>query len=326
MYQDDILVFGNNQKELNERSSKLLERLNKRNVQINWDKSVRFSESINFLGHIITSDGIKPDKKLVEKVLSIRRPTSKKELSSFLGLINFYSKLIPKFADLCQPLNEIRKTSVPFYWGNEQQGAFLKIKQILCSDLVVATYDLHKEVTLSCDASDKAISGILSQEGRPVMYLSRTLTGAEQNYSIIEKEALALIWAIKRAEKFIFGRYFSIQTDHRALQYLFSNNTELPKHASNHLQRWAIFLSGFDYDIKYVEGRSIPHVDALNRIEYSNDSMQNNQDICFEGIHWGDVAGVTWLDLVKETNCNKVLRTIRKESSMTIGETVLKRN
>jgi len=310
VYQDDILVFGKDRTELNERSQKLLERLNKRNVQINWEKSIRFAESMSFLGHTISADGIKPDKRLVDKVLKISRPKTKKELNSFLGLVNFYSKLVPQFANICQPLHRVRKNSVPFYWGKEQDNAFRDLKEILSSDLVVVPYDLRKEATITCDASDKAISGILSQEDKPVMYFSRVLTANEMRYSVIEKEALALIWMIKRSEKFLLGRHFTIKTDHRALQYIFNSQAELPKHASNRLQRWAIFLSGFDYSIHYVEGSSIPHVDALNRMNYE-ESITDKHSICFEGVHWGEISNISWTDLVKETNCDKVLRKIQ---------------
>ena len=107
------------------------------------------------------------------------------------------------------------------------------------------------------------------------MYLFRVLTPAKTKYSIIEKEAFALIQEIKRSKKFIVGQHFTVNTDHRALENIFKNSSELPKHASNRIQRWAIFLCGFDYDILYVRGNTIPHVDALNRLKYDSRFEEN---------------------------------------------------
>ena len=120
--------------------------------------------------------------------------------------------------------------------------------------MVVKPYSLDKELTVTCDASEKAIGAILSQEGKPVMYLSRLLTNAKKNYAVIEREALAIVWTIKRAEKFLSGRKFKIICDHRALQYIFGEHNCLPKHKSARIQRWAILLMGFNYEIEYEIG------------------------------------------------------------------------
>lgn len=216
VYQDDLLVFAENTEILSKRTENLLQRLNKRNVSINWSKSVRQADSISFLGQIVSSDGIKPDKRLVEKVLQIKPPTTRKEVEQFMGLVNYYGSKIHNLAHISEPINSLRKSGVPFSWGESQQDAFLKLKEVLASEKVVMPYSLHKEVTLECDASEKAIGAILSQEGHPVIYMSRLLTSAEKNYAVVEREALAVVWAVKRAEKFLLGRHFRIRSDHRA--------------------------------------------------------------------------------------------------------------
>ena len=154
----------------------------------------------------MSKHGIQPDKNLVTKILDIATPRTRKDVERFIGLVNFYSTKIQNIAKLCEPINRLRRSGMPFYWTNEQQTSFTKLKEILASDIIVRPYSLEKEVTLECDASELAMGAILSQEGHPVMYLSRTLTGAERNYAVIEREALAIIWAVRRAEKFLLGR------------------------------------------------------------------------------------------------------------------------
>ena len=100
------------------------------------------------------------------------------------------------------------------------------------------------------------------------MYLSRKLTEAEQNYSNIEREALAIVWATTRARHFLLGKKFLLKSDHRPLEFIFNPKRELPKVTSARILRWAISLAAFDYDIVYVKGEAIPHDDALSRLDF----------------------------------------------------------
>jgi hypothetical protein len=247
----------------------------------------------------------------VEKVLTVSPPRSRKEVEHFIGLVNFYSTKIRNFADICAPINRLRRNGIPFVWGSQQQRAFEHLKRILASSAVVKPYSLKKDLVLECDASENAIGAVLSQEGHPVMYLSRSLTSAEKNYAVIEREALAIVWAVKRAEKFLLGRQFTIRTDHRALEFVFGENKCLPKHTSARVQRWAIALMGYDYSIEYIRGCDIPHVDALSRLSFAvNGDLEC--DAVDDGVYWDDGCGVTWTDLVRETAADKLMQGIRR--------------
>ena len=311
VYQDDILVHARNEEELKQRSGKLLQRLSKRNVTINWMKSIRNAKTVTFLGHVISEEGIKPDPRLVEKISRILPPKTKKEVECFIGLINFYGTKIKEFAAKCEPINKLRKNGCPFIWGKEQQNAFDKIKEELKSNVIVKPYSLNKEVTVTCDASDTAIASIISQEGHPVMYLSRLLSKAERNYAVIEREALAIIWSIKRAEKLLLGRKFKIKTDHRALEYVFGEHKEIPQRTSARVQRWAIFLMGYDYQIEHIHGEKIPHVDALSRLHFQ-ESLVNEVEELQDGIHWNDECGIEWRQLQRESMVDKLTMELKR--------------
>ena len=187
-----------------------------------------------------------------------------------------------------------------------QQKAFEDIKNELCANPLVQPYNLQKEATVTTYASEKAIGGDLSQEGHPVIYVSRKLTPAEQNYSNIEREALAIAFVVTRFKQFFFGRRVALQTDQKPLKYIFAPDEEIPKTASARITRWAIALMGFDYELKYTPGEQIPHADALSRMDFEEDESDNDR-VCFaiNNIYFAQS------DLVTEAGIKTVLGTNR---------------
>ena len=147
------------------------------------------------MGYSISKEGIAPDPKHVEKIKNAKAPTNNKQLESFVGLASFYGRMTPNFATKMLPLNNIRNSD--FAWGKMQQKAFEDIKNELYANPLVQPYSLQKEARVTTDASEKANGGVLSQ-GHPVIYVSRKLTPVEQNYSNIEREALAIVFVVTR--------------------------------------------------------------------------------------------------------------------------------
>ena len=264
IFQDDVLVYGTTKKQFDKRMLAVKSRLRENNFNINEKKSkLKPVDSVSFLGYSILKEGIAPDPKHVKKIKIAKAPTNNRQLQSLVGLANFYAKMIPDFATNMLPLNNMRNSD--FSRGKMQRKTFEDIKNKLCANPLVQPYNLQKEATVTTDASEKAIGGLLSQEGHPVIYVSRKLTPAEQNYSTIEREARAIVFVVTRLKQFLHGRQFTLQTDHKPLKYLFAPDEEIPKTASARITRWAISLMGFDYELKYTPGEQIPHADALSR-------------------------------------------------------------
>ena len=230
------------------------------------------------MGYSISKEGIAPDPKLVEEIKNAKALTNNKQLESFVGPANFYGRMIPDFATKLLPLNNMRNSI--FSWGKMQQKAFEDIKFELCANPLVQPYSLQKEATVTIDASEKTIGGVLSQEGHPVIHVSRKLTPAEQIYSNIEREALEIVLVVTRIKQFLLGGQFTLQTDHKPLKYLFAPEDEIPKTASARITRWAIALMGFDYELKYTPGEQIPHADALSRMDFDENELDNDR-VCF---------------------------------------------
>ena len=263
-----------------------------------------------FLGYSVSKKGIALDPKHVEIIKNAKAPSNMKQLKSFVGLAIFYGRMIPDFAPKMLPLNEIRKEE--FRWEKEEQNTFENIKNDLCANPLVQPYSLTKEATVTTDASEKAIGEVLSQEGHPVIYVSRKLSKAEQNYSNIEREALANFFVVTRLKQFLLGRRFTLQTDHKPLKHLFTPDEEIAKTASARITRWAIAQMGFDFELKYTPGEQIPHADALSRLDFDDDD--DNDRVCFalDNIYFVQSDLVTQSDIKTELRSNRLFQDVIK--------------
>ena len=268
-------------------------------------------DGVSFLGYPISKEGIAPDPKYVEKLKNAKAPTNNKQLKSFAGLANIYGRMISDFATKMLPLNNMRNSHIS--WGKMQQKAFEDIKNELCANPLVQPYSLQKEATVTTDASEKAIGGVLLHEWHPVIYVSRKLTPAEQNYSNIEPEEQAIVFVVKSLKQFLHGVQFTLQTDHEPLKYLFAPEEEIPKTASVRITRWAITLMGFDYELKYSSGEQMPQADASSRMDFDEDESDNDR-VCFaiNNIYFNQSDLVTQAEIKTELGTNRLFHDIMK--------------
>ena len=252
IYQDDILLFGVTEAEVRKRYNAVKERLAVKNFNVNENTCVSFSTMLSFLGYEISSEGVKPEQKHVQKFLQLQPPKDVKEVEAFIGLINYIGRMIPNYAAKTRCISELRQTDKPFKWTDECQRAFQSLIDELTSEPLVQPYSLDKEVTLTTDASEKTIGAVLTQNDHPVFYISRNLTSAKQKYSNIEREALAVVFTVTRLRQFLLGRKITLRTDHKPLQYILNPSNQVLKVVSARLARWAITLTAYDYDVQYT--------------------------------------------------------------------------
>ena len=204
--------------------------------------------SVEFLGHLIDADGLHPTQEKLRAVLQAPAPRNSKELRSFLGLIHYYGGFIANLASLLHPLNRLLQHGCPWNWTPECERAFHEAKERLTSSQVLVHYDPSLPIRVAADASAYGLGAVLShvqRDGseRPVAFASRVLTSSERNYAQVEKEALALIFAVKKFHTYLYGRKFSLITDHQPLLSIFGPKKGIPPLAAARLQRWAILLS-----------------------------------------------------------------------------------
>ena len=204
------------------------------------------------------------------------------------------------------PLYLLLQKDTPWHWGEAQNMAFEKAKEILSSDALLTHYDPEKELTLTCDASPVGVGAILSHGEKPIAYASRTLSPAERNYSQIDREGLGIIFGVKKFHKFLFGRCFTLITDHKPLLGLLGEHKPIPEHASPRVQRWAITLAAYDYVLKHrpvIENSA----DGLSRLPLkyqTHNYVPEDIDVLFSII---ENTNVNVDDVQKETHKDECL-------------------
>lgn len=268
---DDILVTGPTNAKHLENLERVLSKLQESGMRLNQAKCVFLAPEVTYLGHRINKTGIFPVESKVKAITDAPAPTNVKELKSYLGMLNYYNRFLPDLSTKLKPLHVLLQKEIKWKWGKEQQEAFKTSKQLLKSSEVLVHYDPNKEIILCCDASPYGLGAVLSHKmedgsDRPIGYISRTLAPAERNYSVIEKEGLAIIFALKKFHQYLFNRKFTIYTDHKPLIGLFNENKSIPVMAAARIQRWALILSAYEYSIVYKEGSKNANCDALSRL------------------------------------------------------------
>ena len=268
VYVDDILLTGESTEEHLATLDTVLQRLGTAGMRLKRKKCIFVAKEVEYLGHRINAQGLHPTQEKVKAIREAPKPSCVTELKSFLGLLSYYSKFLPNMAMMLAPLYALLQKDKKWTWTDKEQAAFDQAKASLQGDSLLVHYDPKRELTLSCDASPYGLGAVLSQhmedgEEKPVGFASRTLAPAERNYSQLEKEALAIIFGVKKFYNYLYGRHFEIRSDHKPLERLLSEKKGISVMASSRIQRWALTLGAYEYTIAYRPGKDQAPADAL---------------------------------------------------------------
>ena len=274
-YLDDLLITGPTEKDHLKSLEEVLRRLSKSGLRLKKDKCTFNSKSVIYLGYKIDEHGLHPTDEKVCAIKSAPAPRNVTELRSYLGILNYYGRFLPDLSSRLAPLHLLLHKGVSWRWGNSQRHAFESTRNMLHSSIVLVHYDPNRELVLSTDASPYGVGSVLSHRcpdgsDQPIAYASRSLTVAEKNYSQLDKEALAIIFGIKKFHQYIYGRHVTICSDHKPLYSLFNERKAIPPMASPRVQRWALTLSAYDYTMTFREGKANANADALSRLPLPN--------------------------------------------------------
>ena len=277
IYLDDIVVYSSTFDQHLKRLRRVFDRLGSAGLKLQ-PKKCRFArESVTYLGHILSAGGLEPDSKKVKAVLDFPQPQNSAELKSFLGLAGYYRRFMAGFSQIAAPLFALQKKGATFDWTSECQQAFEALKKRLTSAPILAFPDFTKPFCLATDASEKGLGAVLSQfeSGKEVViaYASRSLSGPEKNYATVEKEALAIVWAIRVFRPYLYGHQFTVLTDHCPLSWLKS-----VKEPTGRLARWMLFLNEYDMHITYRPGKKHSNADGLSRRPHAEELDDEEMD------------------------------------------------
>ena len=282
VYMDDILISGTTASEHIQNLRALLKRLEEKGLRCRLEKCLFAQPSVEYLGHILSQQGIAKDPK-VDAVKMMPPPGNVSSLRSFLGSIQFYGKFLPNLATVTEPLHRLTKKGISWSWGAEEQEAFQKLKDLLCTDTILVHFNPTLPIGISCDASEVGLGAVLFHRysdgsERPIANASKTLTNTQRGYSQIQKEALAIIFALNKFHQFLYGRTFILVTDHKPLIALFGPTKATPALAANRLARWALMLSQYQYSIEYWKTSDHGNADALSRLPVGPDANFDGEE------------------------------------------------
>lgn len=236
------------------------------NLKLRIDKTKFFQTEAKFLGYIVNEKGYKPDDKKIEIIRKYPRPTNVKQIKMAIGLFGFYRRCTPDFAKLALPLTNLTRKDQIFNWTPECESAFNRLKEEVCRKMMLTNPDFNKEFRIYADASDKCIGAALCQPDengveQPLCFSSRKLNTEELNYPVWRKEVTALKWAIQQYNQYLSDKPFVAFTDHKALEYVMTCRKLQPV-----IERYAVFFSEYNFEIRYLPGEQNTVADALSRI------------------------------------------------------------
>ena len=284
IYLDDVILFSSTIEDHIRRLDQVFARFQKAGLKLKPSKCELLQEEVVFLGHLVTQDGLKPDKSKTKVVQGWPIPRNITDVRSFLGLCSYYRKFVPHFSTRAGPLTQLLEAGQEFQWSSTCQEAFEDLKAALTGNEIMAYPCDDGLYILDTDASDTGVGATLSQwsekwekyEERPLVYASKSLTKTQRRYCVTRRELLAIVTFVQQFRHFLLGKQFLIRTDHSALRWIMSF-----KEPVNQMARWLEILSQFDFKIEHRDGKKHRNAVALSRIPCEPDECMcyNGEDI-----------------------------------------------
>ena len=305
---DDILVYGKNAEEHDANLKQVLNRVRQLNMKLNAEKCKFHVTEVPFVGHVLTTDGVKCDKSKISAITTMNTPKDKTELRRFFGMCNYVSKFIPGYSEKTAIIRELLRDDTEWFWDKQHDCAFNELKKCISSPPVLAYYNPKLPVTISADASQNGLGCVCLQEGKPIAYASRSLTETEKRYAQIEKELLALLYACTKFDQYIFGRHVNAETDHQPLVTIMKKTIH---NATPRIQKMILKLQRYNISLVYKRGKDLLIADALSRA-YQNDNESDSSNLDEYDIMHVEVLSNTRLEELKTATQNDHTSTVLK--------------
>ena len=267
---DDVLIYGRGETieeatlDHDKNLLALLDRCRQKGIKLNANKLKLHLRSVSYMGHCLTDSGLQPDDRKIMAIKRMPAPKDKQGVQRLLGMVNYLAKFIPNLSEITTPLRSLLHSDAEWVWDPAIQGAaFEKIKQLLLSAPVLKYFDAQKPIVIQGDSSQSGLGACLMQEGAPIAYASRSLTETEQQYAQIEKETLAIVFAMEKFHMYVYGHdHVTVETDHKPLLAIFKKALN---NAPKRLQRMLLRLQRYQFVLTFRPGSDVVVADALSR-------------------------------------------------------------
>ena len=268
-YLDDIIIYSKSFDGHLEDLQNVFHRIRNAGMKLKGSKCDFLKDRLNYLGHVLTTDGnLEVDPEKIKVIQGLKPPKTVREVRAFVGTTSYYRKFIQNFSAIAEPLTSLTRKNAKFIWSEKHEIAFETLKKALMEAPILHLPSLNEPFQLFTDACDRSIGALLTQEVdgvyKPVYYLSHHLSDSQQRWPIIEKECYAIVFAIEKFRHFLEGKDFKIFSDHNPLKYIQSTENKNAK-----LQRWAIKISAFGGRIEFIKGKLNVQADFLSRLDPS---------------------------------------------------------
>ncbi|GFV35555.1 retrovirus-related Pol polyprotein from transposon 297 [Trichonephila clavipes] len=273
VYMDDVIITSPSFNEYIDHLNQVFTLLRDAGLTLNKHKCHFARDKLKYLGLIISKEGIETDNSKVKAIAEMKPPKNNKEVSKFLGIVGWYQKFVPHYADIWESLYRLKKKGAKFNWSTEAQDVFNKVKRALTEAPVLQLPNFQEHFNLFTDASGVEIGAVLNQKHRPIAFASRTLNKAERNYTVTERECLSVLWALNKFKTYFRSLPVKVITDHAALIKLTNG-----KNLSSRMIRWALKLSEFNIEWEHCPGVQNVVADVLSR--NTVDNMDGSQISC----------------------------------------------
>eukprot|EP00745_Piridium_sociabile_P008697 TRINITY_DN158_c0_g1_i1.p1 TRINITY_DN158_c0_g1~~TRINITY_DN158_c0_g1_i1.p1 ORF type:complete len:1374 (-),score=188.80 TRINITY_DN158_c0_g1_i1:1054-5175(-) len=273
-YIDDVLIFSETIEEHWEHVQAVFERFEEHNLKLKLKKCQFLRETVHYLGFVIGKDGISPEEEKVRAIRDMPAPSTVREVRSLMGMLSYYRRFVPNFSKIAEPIVTLTKKYARFHWDENCQKAFEYLKESLSVVPLLAYPDTRKPYVLYTDASDTCIGACLTQQQEykglesgtemievPIYFLSHKLSDSQKKWSVVEKEAFAIHYALQKLDHYLHNAQFVIRTDHQPLKYLLSSPMQNKK-----VQMWAMGMTGYNCQVEYIPGSSNVLADLLSRM------------------------------------------------------------
>ena len=265
-YIDDLLVLTKDSFEDHlDKLELVLKRLERAGLKVNAKKSFFARAELEYLGYWITREGIKPLPDKVKAILRLAEPTNRKELRSFIGIVNYYRDMWVRRSHVLAPLASLTSKTTKWNWGPQQQKAFAAAKKIIAREVLLAYPDFSKKFTIHTDASHYQLGAVISQDGKPIAFYSRKLNPAQTRYTTTERELLSIVETLKEYRNILLGHKIEVFTDHKNLVYKHFN--------TERVMRWRLLIEEFGPELIYIKGANNIIADALSRMAMTEEDF-----------------------------------------------------